>query len=146
MKHKVFLCLSKNCDGLHMCQFYYFGRNFPPSTILQTSMCIALSIHFEKAVCTLINFIFYQILEKLGLDEYFTLVETYFLNAILPSVHGLLNDGESSKSHEPQTYSAEEEQQFNSLIEKIVVQCTASPHQVIVDYFMCYLFTACMKT
>ena len=73
-------------------------------------------------------------------------METYFLNAILPSVHGLLNDGESSKSHEPQTYSAEEEQQFNSLIEKIVVQCTASPHQVIVDYFMCYLFTACMKT
>ncbi|XP_044171977.1 uncharacterized protein LOC122956372 isoform X2 [Acropora millepora] len=70
-----------------------------------------------------------KILEKLGLDEYFTLVETYFVNAILPSVHGLLNDGESSKSHEPQTYSAEEEQQFNSLIEKIVVQCTASPHQ-----------------
>ena len=86
LKHKVFLCLSKNCDGLHMFQFYYFGRNFPPSTILQTSMCIALSIHFEKAVYTLINFI----------------------------LHGLLNDGESSKSHEPQTYSAEEERQFKS--------------------------------
>ena len=68
-------------------------------------------------------------------------METYFFNTISPSVHGLLNDGESAKSHEPRAYRAEEEQEFNSLIEKIVMQCTASPHRVIVDYFMCYPFT-----
>lgn len=46
----------------------------------------------------------------------------------------------------PRAYRAEEEQEFNSLIEKIVMQCTALPHRVIVDYFMDYPFTTCMKT
>ena len=46
----------------------------------------------------------------------------------------------------PRAYRAEEQQEFNSLIEKIAMQCTALPHRVIVDYFMCYPFTTCMKT
>ena len=65
-------------------------------------------------------------------------MKNYFLNAILPSVLGLLNDGESATSHGPQAYSPEEEEEFDSLVDEIVIQCTASPHQVFVDYFLCH--------
>lgn len=64
-------------------------------------------------------FLLHLILEKLGLEEYFNLVQSYFVDIILPNVAGLLNKGESSPGN--LLHTVEEEQDFIDMIKRIVV-------------------------
>ena len=69
-------------------------------------------------------------------------MKSYFVATILPSINGLLNEGESSGSH--LLYSVEEEQNFVEMIERIVVRCTASPSEVVVHH-LCMLINVTLK-
>ena len=65
------------------------------------------------------------------------------MDTILPNIDGLLNEGESDGSH--LLYSVEEEHDFVDMIEGILVQCTASPSEVVVHHICMLVINVTLK-